>query len=213
MLKMKIRKKYLLLGLVLTSILLLPMSRVNALPLVKDAIDDVRHYNGATLLSTGDYQDEIDIDNMEIDGTNLVVTFQDVPQYDEDHRYYAIIIWDLADWIDNFTSATYGKGENSVLTYLADETPTIIASTIVQDSISVVGNTLQIPIPEHALITSLNNPKNFTGYARVDSGATEYYYDEIEGIPSTNVFPGYTIYIVISSLTILAFVATKRKKK
>lgn len=210
---MKIRKNYLLLSLVLASILLLPISRANALPIVKDATDDVRHYNGATLLSTGDYQDEIDFEDMEIDGTNLVLTFQDVPQYDDDHRYFAVIIWDLADWIDNFTSATYGKGENTVSTYLADETPTIIASTIVPDSISIVGNTLQIPIPEHALITSLNNPKNFTAYARADSGATEYYYDEVEGIPSTNVFPGYTIYIVISSLAILTFVALKRKKK
>ena len=200
-------------SLVLTSILLLPISRVNALPIVKDATDDVRHYDGATLLSTGDYQDEVDFVSMEIDGTNLVVTFQDVPQYDNDHNYYVAVIWDEANWIDNFTSAFYGKGENTVSTYLADETPTIIASTIVPDSITVVSDTLVIPIPEHALITSLNDPKNFTAYARVDAGATEYYYDRLEGIPSTNVFPGYTIYIVISSLTILTFVASKRKKK
>lgn len=210
---MNIRKNYLLLGFVIASIILLPISSVNALPKVTDATDDVRYYNGATLLNTGDFQDEIDFETMEIDGTNLVVTFQDVPQYDDDHRYYAIIIWDLADWIDNFTSAFYGKGDNSVSTYLADETPTIIVAVDVPDSITVVGNTLQIPIPEHALISNLNNPLNFSAYARVDSGATEYYYDEMEGVPSTNVFPGYTIFAVISSLTILTLIALKRKKK
>lgn len=210
---MNLRKNYLLLGFVIASIILLPISSVNALPKVTDATDDVRYYNGATLLNTGDFQDEIDFETMEIVGTNLVVTFQDVPQYDDDHRYYAVIIWDLADWIDNFTSAFYGKGDNSVSTYLADETPTIIVAVDVPDSITVVGNTLQIPIPEHALISNLNNPLNFTAYARVDSGATEYYYDEMEGVPSTNVFPGYTIFAVISSLTILTLIALKRKKK
>ena len=210
---MKIRKNSLLLSLVLASILLLPISRVNALPIVKDATDDVRHYTGATILSTGDYQDEIDFESMELVGTDLIVTFQDVPQYDDDHRYYAIIIWDEASWIDNFTSAILGKGDNSVSTYLADETPTIIVAVDVPDSISVVGNTLLIPIPEHALISNLNNPLNFSAYARADSGATEYYYDEMEGVPSTNVLPGYTIFAVLSSLTILTFVTLKRKKK
>ncbi len=206
------KKKSLLLGVILVSIILLPISKVQSLPIVTDAVNDVRQYNNATLSTTGDFQDEIDFVSMELVGTDLVVTFQDVPQYDEDHIYYAAIIWDEADWIDNFTSAWYGNGQNSVSTYLADEVPTIIVSTEVPDSISVSGNTLQIPIPEHALISSLNDPKNFSAYARVDTGATEFYYDEIEGIPSTNVFPGYTILVATSSIAIITFAFLRRKR-
>ena len=207
------KKKSLLVGIILAGIILLPIARVKALPIVTDAVNDVRQYNYGTLSTTGDYQDEIDYVNVELDGTNIVATFQDVPQDDEDHTYYVAVIWDEADWIDNFTSAFYGSGQNTVSTYLADESLVIIASTEVPDSIYVTGNTIQIPIPEHALISSLNNPKNFSAYARVDTGATQFYYDEVEGIPSTNVFPGYTIFIVVSSLTTLTLVVLKRKKK
>jgi len=209
---LKVKRSMFFITLFLVSITMLPLVRVNAAMIVEDAKDDVVYYQNSTLVGTGDYQNEIDFVSIEVDGSNIVIKFQGMPQDDADHDYTGFVIWDEGDFISNGTSFEYGQGENTVSTYLADETLTVIANEHEDGAIYVDRKTLVIPIPAFALIASLDNPKLFSGYAIVTSGA-DYYRDEINGTPSTKAFPGYTALALLGSLTVIAgIIAYKRKK-
>jgi len=196
---------------IIMGILLLPALKVHAAAILEDTTDDVKYYKNAALQGSGDYRNEIDFVSIKVKDTNIIATFQDTPRDDLIYEYYILITWGDNPIIDNFTVANLGLGLNQVATYLAKGTE-VIADLSNEDTITIDGKTLIIPIPAYDLIQTIENPVKFYGSAMVLTTLIEYYIDEIDGIP-TSVAPGYTNIITLVSLTILLFGITIVKKK
>jgi len=194
-------------------VLLLPTINVQAAIILEDTTDDVQYYKNAALQGSGDYRDEIDFVSIKVKDTNIIATFQDTPREDLNYDYYIYIIWGDNPIIDNFTVANLGLGLNQVATYLTNGGGGIVADVSNEDTITIDGNTLVIPIPSFDLIQTVENPVQFTGHAMIIISLVEYYRDEVTGVPTSGM-PGFTNIITIISLSFLlfAFIIVKKKK-
>lgn len=205
MVDLKTKKYSNCLVLILLILTLIPILNVKAITIVTDSVDDVWYYQDDVFQEIGDYQNEIDIVSIEVDGLNLIMTLQDQPLNDDDHEYRFVVRWATGSYRNNVTSAVLARERNEVSTILLDSQDQIIVDTTETDSITIIDETLVVEIPEYDLIENSNNPELFSGDTSAYAGALVSYVDVIQGIPSS-LTPGYTIFIAISSLTISVLV-------
>jgi len=212
---LKSNKMYVI-GIFILSLALVTISNATALTWIfYDAVDDVTYMFNDAAQNSGDYQDEIDIVSIELDASEVVLTFQDVPQDDEDHYYLLHIFWSQTNFI-NRTDGNFGKGDNMMWTYLQNSTGHTIVNNIENNSIYISADTLRMPIPEFILITNSSNPKFIQIESVVFSSANQYFYDIANSTTFTqkvgfNSLTG-TITFVSAVSTICLIIIRKKKK-
>ncbi|MHA1738903.1 MAG: hypothetical protein ACTSXA_13940 [Candidatus Heimdallarchaeota archaeon] len=135
-------KRLFTIGLFILICLLVPLANVTASTWIfYDAIDDVTPVVSGVLQSSGDFQDEIDIISIELQLSDVVITFQDVPQDDSDHQYFLNIFWTNTP-VANRTDGYFGMGENTVWTYLHNSTGYIVVDNEEEEEIGCFFNVL-----------------------------------------------------------------------
>jgi hypothetical protein len=171
-----------------------------------DPTDDIRHYHSSTLVETGDYFDEIDIISFEIDTDKLKMTLDVAPINDINHFYFMSVYWDGDDTSKNYTVAQIGLGINSVLTSLYDNQDSIVAYNLAMGVVSIVGNSVESPIPAFGLIQNPTDPKYIEIYASLVA-VPDYYADNLtlDHLP-TSAASGFHFEMVILSLIVLVFI-------
>lgn len=184
-----------------------------------DPTDDVRHYQNSVLVSTGDFHDEIDITNFNIHINMLIMFFDATPILSADRIYIINVFWDGDSNSKNYTLAQLGGGVNQVLTYLWDSQDNPVASSVVPDGVSIVGNSITATIPAVSLIQDLLNPQYVDVHASyIEIVGQNYYtdnltYGDASTGPTTNGTPGYQISLVISGLSFAIMVRFYVRKK
>ena len=187
---------------------------------ITDPIDDVRHYQNTTLVSTGDFHDEIDIKEFIVNSLDMIMVFDDIPLYLTDYIYVMAVFWDGDSNSDNYTYAQFSGGTiNQVGTYLFDSQGLPVVLNITPGAITTIGDTLKTRIPSFALIQDILNPQYVSVHASYIEIAGQNYYtdnltdgDPISGTP-TNGSPGYQFGIVISGICVLVIVGVYLTRK
>jgi hypothetical protein len=126
--------------------------------------DYVYQYQGA-------YKDEIDILDADLNGTNLEVRFLAKPKIDLFHLYHYRIHWDgdEDDYV-NYSQASLGSSygmkivANYALTHIEFSNETVF-DFILNDTITVDGDKVIMPIINHTLIPDITNPSWIKIYA------------------------------------------------
>ncbi len=209
--------KLITIGFFILTFSLVPIANVTASTwLFYDAIDDVTFTNNGVDQDTGDYQDEVDIVSIELDASDFVITFQDVPQDDHDHQYYLHVFWTLTPVV-NRTDGYFGIEENMVWTYLHNSTHHLVVDNQESGGIHIIGNTIQMPIPDFALIENTTNPEYIEMSSVVYTGTNQYYFDKSNTTLFTTAPTGFdslTATITsLSALMIICVIISSKKKK
>ncbi len=184
-----------------------------------DPINDVRHYQNTTLISTGDFHDEIDITEFIVNALDMILLFDGTPLYSANYIYVMNVFWDGDSNSNNRSFTQFSGGTiNYAGTYLYDDQGIPIVVNITQSSIVIIGDSLKTRIPSFSLITDILNPQYVSVHASYIDGQN-YYSDnltdgEVSTGPTTNGTPGYQVSLVISglSLMILVRVYVRRRK-
>ncbi|NHJ40730.1 MAG: hypothetical protein FK731_11925 [Asgard group archaeon] len=153
---------------------------------LEDEINDVAHLIDNKFQDQGDYQDEIDIVKLELNGTNLELTLQNAPIVDFNHRYSYTIHWDGNETnYTNYSIATIGSSyefymNNSAMTYLKDSSGKLVVQCLVNDVLRVEERKIIMPIINFSLIENPNNPawlRVSTTFTFVDVFNNNYWVD------------------------------------
>lgn len=206
---------------VICLILLIQILAVDSPPYsITDPIDDVKHYQNTTLISTGDFHDEIDIKEFIVNSLDMIMVFDDIPLYLTDYIYVMTVFWDGDSNSDNYTFAQFSGGTiNQVGTYLFDNQGLPVVLNITSGAITIIGDTLKTRIPSFASIQDILNPQYVSVYASyIELAGQNYYTDNVtDGDastgPTTNGTPGYQIGLVISGLSSVIMVRIYVRKK
>jgi len=210
-------KKFLITIPVIFFLIFLQVISVMSLPYtLTDSINDVNHYQNTTFVTQGDFHDEIDIVNFEIDTNKLTMTLDDTPVFSVERLYLMSVYWDGDSDSLNYTFAQFGGGFNQILTYLWDSQENPVAINVVPGLITIVGNSLETPIPAFDLILNPSEPQFIEVYAAYIIDSANYYNDNSTGgelvLPSASS-PGFEICLVISGLSILIIIRIYQRRK
>ncbi|MHA1354380.1 MAG: hypothetical protein ACTSR1_04310 [Candidatus Heimdallarchaeota archaeon] len=210
-------KNKIIVGLYILSLSLIPVSNTIASTwIVYDTTDDVACLQNYVTQSTGDYHDEIDIVSYELDSSNIVYTFQDVPQIDQNHSYQVEIFWFTSQTNPNKTVGTFNSIYNTVVTWLYNSKGVEVLKQEVNDSIYITANTIIIPIPEIHLIPNTANPDHSQALSIADEGNGIKYIDMISSSTvkaefGVNSFS--SIIIITGSISIVCVIISLKRKR
>jgi len=89
-------KRLFTIGLFILICLLVPLTNVTASTWIfYDATNDVTRVSNGVNKNSGNYHNEVDIVSIELDASDVVITYEDAPQDDHNHFYILVVFWDL----------------------------------------------------------------------------------------------------------------------
>lgn len=178
-----------------------------------DGTDDVYLISDHTTISRDlTVYPEIDIESIEIDGADIVITFGDPPVAGENYIYEFKIYWIGDDSIGNWTDGWLQDYQNYVQTRIENSTGGVILDETELDIIAIVGDTLVIPITYIAMISTVLDPYFITIYTTYRLDSTNSYKDDL--VYQVFPIPGFNFWVTIigiASITIIGLLI-KRKK-
>ncbi|NHJ87781.1 MAG: hypothetical protein FK734_20130 [Asgard group archaeon] len=182
-----------------------------------DDVDDVEFYVNSIPQYEGDYHDEIDMIQIDLNNSNIIFKMQAVPIDDANHIHYLTIYWTQTAGF-NSTTGIFGMGNNIMATFLHNSTGQEVASSEVQSSIIISGEQIIMPIPIFAQIPGTDDPYYIQVQTIVTTGANEYYQDYSNGTifstPTDNPTPTLPISLVCSiGIVVSVFVVIRKKRQ
>jgi hypothetical protein len=212
------KKKIVLCFGLMISLLLSQISPINGVNFVlTDDTKDIIHFSeGINVTVTTSAYDEIDINELVIDGLIINITFGDIPVWGAGYLYTCFVSWNGDDdgSHHNYTEASWSNGLDQVRTRLLDSTGALIVNNYKEGIIDPAGKSLLIPILNASLITDVLDPKYITIEALYSViGTPEFYVDELL-YDANKGLPGFNLWITIislSSLVIISYILTRRR--
>jgi len=129
--------------------------------IVYDQIDDVKEkiQGKSPPYPFGNFHDEIDIEKIELIDKQFYLTFQDKPIKDFNYSYSLTVFWnDENIELDVWTFAKFDHSTNIIETVHTDENDNIILDGQQEDTITILENSLLVPIVNYSLIEEPFSP-------------------------------------------------------